>query len=119
KTGSKQLGDAGAKFADTTIDGMLGRVKAVGQSAALEVTKRLEQPLTKFVTGKARAFSEWLDSPRGAKTLDLLGKGLEKALGLFTAITDTAGDTFLNVLTAVGDVVGPVLKTLGSEGAMA
>lgn len=119
KTGSKHLGEAGAKFADTTIDGMLGRVKAVGQNAALEVTKRLEQPITKFITGKARAFSDWLDSPRGAKTLDLLGRGLEKAIGLFEAIADTAGDTFLHVMTAVGDVVGPVFKTLGSEGAVA
>src|SRR5690606_7052410 len=119
KTGSKQLGDAGAKFADTTIVGMLGRVKALGQDVGLEVTKRLEAPITKFVSGKARAFSEWMESPKGAKTLDMLGSALVKAIGLFETIADTAGGTFLNVMTAVGDVVGPVLKTLGSEGAMA
>lgn len=119
KTGSKHLGEAGAKFADTTIDGMLGRVKAVGQNAALEVTKRLEEPITKFIGGKAKRFTEWLESPKGAATIEMLGRGLEKALGLFEAIADTAGDTFLHVMTAVGDVVGPVFKTLGSEGAVA
>lgn len=119
KTGSRHLGEAGAKFADTTIDGMLGRVKAVGQNAALEVTKRLEEPITKFVSGKARAFSEWLESPKGTETIERIGSVLEKVIGIFSAISDAAGDTFMVTMTAVGDALAPVFKALGGEGQMA
>src|SRR5690606_14131649 len=85
KTGSKKLGDAGAKFADTTIEGMLGRIEALGQDAALTITERIEAPLTKFVSGKAKRFSEWLESPAGTQAIEKLAGIFEKVIGIVEA----------------------------------
>lgn len=118
-TGGGKLGEVGARFADTTIDGMLGRIKALGQDAGLAITKRIEVPITKFIGGKAKRFTEWLESPKGAATIDALGRGLEKAIGFFETMTDAAGGVFGVVMEDLGNMLGPVLKTLGSEGATA
>lgn len=119
KTGSTKLGEAGEKFADTTIEGMLGRIKALGQDAALTITERIEAPLTKFVSGKAKRFSEWLESPAGTQAIEKLGVIFEKVIGIVEAFADAAGDTFLSTMRAVADTFGPVLKALGTDGNVA
>ena len=119
KTGSSTLGEAGARFADTTIEGLLGRVRARGQDAALEITRRLEAPITKFLGGRAQRFFDWLDSPKGAAALEQIGRAVEKVVGIIEAFADAAGDTFLSTMRAVEDTFGPVLKALGTDGNVA
>src|SRR5690606_17892923 len=96
KTGSEELGEASARFADTTIEGMMGRSKAIGEDAALRHTKRIEEPLTRFLGKNARRFDEWLNSPKGVQTMTLIGDALEKVLGLFEIMGEAAGQSFLH-----------------------
>lgn len=116
KTGSSKLGEAGAKFADTTIEGMMGRSKAIGEDAALTLTKRIEEPLTRFLGKNARRFDEWLNSPKGVQTMTIIGDALEKVLGLFEIMGEAAGQSFLHTLEVASAVIGPVFKSLGADG---
>lgn len=109
KTGSKQLGDAGEKFAATTIEGMLGRGKALAQDAAIKITDRITGSLNKQVGGKLNRFWDWLESPAGIATVDRIGTTLDKAIGLAIGFGDAAAEGF----SAVGDVLGPMLETIG------
>src|SRR5690606_10216134 len=119
EAGASGVGAGGARFAATAIEGLRGRVRGRGQDAALEITRRLEAPITKFLGGRAQRFFDWLDSPKGAAALEQIGRAVEKVVGIIEAFADAAGDTFLSTMRAVEDTFGPVLKALGTDGNVA
>src|SRR5690606_39555905 len=109
EAGASGVGAGGARFAATAIEGLRGRVRARGQDAALEITRRLEAPITKFLGGRAQRFFDWLDSPKGAAALEQIGRAVENVVGIIEAFADAAGVTFLFSLLSFEDSFGQFL----------
>ncbi len=130
KLGESSLGEAGAKFADTTIDGILGRFKAVGQDVGLTALDKVAAPLTKMLGQGLDAFTGFLASPEGAATVDgiasALGRAAEMAVVLAESFGGGFGETwgvlsasaseFLGLFTGGdGTTTTALLKTLGQS----
>lgn len=109
QTGAKELGEAGAKWASSTIEGMLGRGKALAQDAGLKITERITGSLNKYVGGKLDKFWGFLESPEGVAMVDKIGGALDRVIGIGAALGEGAGAGF----GAVMDAVGPLLDKLG------
>jgi tape measure domain-containing protein len=98
KLGQKTVGQAGAKFADTTLTGMLGRITALGQDTGVSLLDQVTAPLTKMTGRGLDALQGFLSSPEGAATIDRLaaslGRAAEFVVTLGGAFTDAFGATF-------------------------
>lgn len=120
KLQEENLGDAGAKFADTTIDGLIGRIKAYGQSAGRDVMKHLEGPITSVLGGAFDSFSKYLESPAGVAAVERFGLALgnaaqgavDFAVGIGRAVSwtsdflDNNWDGITAALTGLGVAIG-------------
>lgn len=133
KLGQSKTGESGAKFADTTISGMMGRIKSLGQDAGLTLVEKMTAPLTK-ATGKGLdALQGFLSSPEGAATMDkiagALGRAADFMLALGDAFAGAFGDTFEQSVKPMWEVFGAfgngesaaasLGKALGQAGAFA
>lgn len=105
KLGETELGQAGAKFADTTIDGMLGRFKALGQDAGLTAVDKITAPITKLASKGLGAFNDWLTSPRGAETIGKLANGLGRAADFAVQLGEAFGGGFSATWKSIGEGV--------------
>ncbi|HEX4336932.1 MAG TPA: tape measure protein [Polyangiaceae bacterium] len=94
KLQEKNLGDAGAKFADNTIDGIYGKFKATAEVKGLEITKVLQQPLTDLAKGGFDKLQGFLDSPAGASTVQALQTGLKGVLDVVIDLGKSFGKGF-------------------------
>jgi len=121
KLGTKAPGEAGKKFANTTISGALGVMKARGQDLALTLAERFEGGATKFIKSASDKIFGFLDSAKGQKFIDRLalgfenaGKALEKAVpfveSFFGGFSTGAGEA----MKVFGEALDPVFKALGS-----
>lgn len=122
KLGTKEAGEAGKRFAETTIDGAVGRVKARGQNLALTLAERFEAPATRFMNKAADKIFGFLESPKGQETIATIGRGieklgigLEKSLPFVEAFVAGFGGGFGSAFTAALDVVGPLFEKLGGS----
>jgi tape measure domain-containing protein len=79
KLGESELGEAGAKFADGTVDGILGRFKALAQDTGLRVLERVAGPLTDSLGGLFAKLDKFIDTPEGAATIDRMAESLSRA----------------------------------------
>lgn len=99
KLQQSELGESGAKFADQTIDGMIGRFKALGQKAALGMFDKVAAPLTKLMSKGLVAFEGFLTSPAGAKMIERIATGLERAAVWAGDFAVSFGKTFSDQFT--------------------
>lgn len=128
KLGQSSLGEAGAKFADTTIDGLLGRMKSFAQDSGLTLVDRMTAPMTRMAGNAFSALQGWISSPKGAETIgriaDGLGRAAEFAIQLgaafgpaFTATWEqmSAGASSFLGMFAGGDgkVTGELINSIG------
>lgn len=95
KLGESELGEAGAKYADTTINGITGKFKAWAQDAGLDIFERVTAPLTAALGSAFTSFTTFLESPEGAATIERTATALGNAT---TNIIDFA----LGVADAIG-----------------
>lgn len=98
KLQQSSLGESGAKFADSTIEGMLGRFKALSEGAGLKAVKLIAAPVTKLMSTALGSFESFLRSDEGAATIEKIAVGLGKAAewagALAVAFKDSFGSTF-------------------------
>jgi tape measure domain-containing protein len=78
KLQESKLGEAGAKFADNTIDGMMGRFKAFGQDAGLTMFDKAAAPITKALGGALNKLISFVESPAGGVLIEKLAKSIER-----------------------------------------
>lgn len=117
KTGSKQLGEAGARFAETTIEGMIGRGKALAQDAAIKVTDRIRDNLNKLAAKGLGKLSSFLESPKGEAFMERLGNAIDKVIGIAEAFGTKASQSFSSVMKVIGPVFG-IFETDGNTAQM-
>lgn len=128
KLGQSSLGEAGAKFADTTIDGMIGRIKSLGQDAGLTLVDRMTAPITALAGKGLTLFEGWISSPQGAETIGKIADGLGRAADFAIDLSNSFGPAFASTwdtmkdgaasffgLFAGGDgkVTGELIKSIG------
>lgn len=106
-----ELGEAGAKFADTTIMGMLGRIRARGTNLGVDLAERIEGGLTRSLGRISDSIFGFLESDRGVAMVDALARGfgavgaiIEKAMPLVGAFTD-------GLLKGGGEALDAILKS--------
>ncbi len=88
------LGESGAKFADTTIVGMFGRMKAFAQDTGLTIADKLVAPLTKLTSGVFQRFVGFLGSAEGVRFVDQLGDSLASAVDWARKLAGWFGEGF-------------------------
>lgn len=139
KLGESELGEAGAKFADTTITGFLGRIKAFGQDAGLTLVEKLIAPLTRVAGTAMTRLGTFIGSAEGAATIERMADGLgrfaEQAIELGSVFGTEFGGGFSKIWTELaaggaafsdafggGDItsqVGQLATALGEISALA
>jgi tape measure domain-containing protein len=113
KLQEKELGDAGGLFADTMLDGIEGRFKAKATRVGLALVKRMTDPLTELEGRGLKSINDWLDSDTGKATIDKLGTGLEKAVGLADRLATSFGGGFLEGIKPLAAIIEPLIGSLG------
>lgn len=78
KLQQNKLGDSGAKFADQTIDGLLGRFRAIFQSGGLSAFDKAAAPLTRVLGNTLDRLIAFVDSPAGAKLIEQMAASIER-----------------------------------------
>ena len=78
KLGESRLGEAGAKFADSTIDGMVGRFKAFGQDSAIKIFEKATAPISRALGASLDRLISFVDSPAGGVMIEQLAKSIER-----------------------------------------
>jgi tape measure domain-containing protein len=79
QTGSKVLGEAGKRFADTTLTGMAGRLKARGQNLMVSLGEQMVPQIERAIGPIAAKLDAFLTSPEGQQAIDRLATGLGQA----------------------------------------
>jgi len=128
KLQEKELGQAGARFADQTIQGMWGRFKSLSTDSGLDIVGKLTDPLTKMAGGALDKFEGFLVSPQGAQTMNAIansiGRGAEMAVKLadgflsFTGVFSGGfGEGFGQTFGVLWDGAKPLFASLaGGDG---
>lgn len=110
KLQQSELGESGAKFADKTIAGMVGRAKALWQDSALTAVGKMAEPLTDLASKGITALDGFLSSKTGVDTINRIADGLAKAAEwtgvLATSFGDAFGETFTQSIKPLGAVFG-------------
>lgn len=126
--GQGKAGEIGARFADETTTGAVGKIKATLGVALSKALEGATGSAAKALQPAADRLAAFFDSPEGAKTLDMIGKAIGKVIDLATVFFDSFGDAFgetwktlkaaaepvLTLLSGKGDTVTSVVKALAS-----
>lgn len=125
KTGEKQFGEAGAKFATSTLTGMVNVFKSKGAAMMLALGASIREPLTKTLNPIVKDLMAALDSPQGKEALASITKGFTSVLGAiqlaWPVVKEFVGGLLegLAPLKEMGagmmDALGPVLELLGVD----
>lgn len=110
-------GEAGAKFADTTIDGIIDKFKARAKSIGLDISKPLEKPLTDLGRDMSDKLDGFLRSPKGVLTVKQIGDGLSKAAGFAMDLVSAFGSGFGDTFSKIYDGAKPFIDLFtGGDG---
>jgi len=125
KTGSKNAGDAGEKFAMSTLRGMANVFKAKGAALLIGLGERITKPLVDALGPITKDLMAALDSPEGKAALDSIVAGFTSVLGAlkqaWPLVKEFAGGLIegLAPLKDVGkgftEAMGPILKVFGVD----
>lgn len=103
KLGQSQVGESGAKFADKTISGMLGRFEALGQDTGLKVMDRVAAPITKVLGETLTKLVTFLESSKGKDLIDKLAVSMER---MAKAAAEMGGDLMKKFIEADWKAIG-------------
>jgi tape measure domain-containing protein len=124
KLGQKEAGETGKQFADTTIDGMVGKMKARGQLVAVALGERLAPSLQRIASMTLGRFFDFLDSDKGTELVDkigdafdLAGDAVAKALPIAEAFLTGFGGEGVKIFDAFTFVLGKFAEGDGKEAA--
>lgn len=103
KLQQNRLGESGAKFADQTIDGLVGRFKAYFQSSGITAFDKAAAPITKVLGKTFDKLVAFLDSPRGADLINQIAGSIER---MAAAAAEMGGDFATKFIEADWKAIG-------------
>lgn len=109
KTGSKELGEAGKRFADTTLEGMGGRLLAKGQNLMVDLGNRMVPVVSRFAGPIADRLSAFLASPEAQAGIDRFVAGVEKGFTFVSVALEKAWPLAQRFGSAFLDKIAPAL----------
>lgn len=130
KTGTKVAGEAGKKFAETTLDGMVGKFKAGWQNMWIDMGRLVLPQVERVAKLIGGSLGKLMDNPRFGELGDRMLTGLTKFVDWLEVNWPTV-DKFLNVgmhlITAAfyasvaaiklvannWDIIGPIVQAVG------
>jgi tape measure domain-containing protein len=115
KTGSKELGAAGKRFADRTLEGMAGRLKAQGQSLMVDLGSRLAPAVERFAAPLGAKLSTFLASPKVQAGIDRVVAGLEKGFGFVAIALEKSAPLVQRFVGGFIDKIGPALPNIAAN----
>lgn len=98
KTGEKEFGEAGSKFATTTLSGMTNVFKAKGAAVMLQLGAAIRKPLGEALGPIVKDLMAALDSPEGKAALDGI-------VGAFNAVFSAVKENWPTVKAFLGGLV--------------
>jgi hypothetical protein len=107
--GESRPGEVGEKYADQTLDGLTGRIKARAEIVAQKSLSKLEAPLMKM----ASKMEAWVESGDAEKFLDKLVKGfteLEPKISKFVDDIGGIAGTISTTVTLIQAAISPVIN---------
>jgi len=78
KLGNSKTGEAGKRFAENTIDGMVGQISATAEDVGITLMERLTPGFTRAADSALTFFQGFLDSEEGAATMDAISDAVGK-----------------------------------------
>lgn len=115
KLGESELGEAGAKFADTTIEGIAGKFKAWAQDSGLRVLDKVAAPITEKMGNAFNHALDWLTSADGATTIERISVAIGKAAEMAGAFADEFTGSFGETWTKLSDGAKPFFELIGGS----
>jgi tape measure domain-containing protein len=103
KTGEKKLGEAGERFANTTIDGIMGRFQAFGQDAGMKLLEQVAAPLTRMAGSALDRFMTFLGSEEGKKSINDLADAIGRAATFGGELVQAFGGSFSETFGKISD----------------
>lgn len=103
KLGQSKLGESGAKFADRTIEGMIGRIKSLGENAGITLVDQVTGPVTKLAGQGLDALEGFLSSASGASTIENIANALGKAAEYAGMLASAFGPAFGATWSAIAE----------------
>lgn len=114
KLNESALGDVGAKVADKTIVGILGRFKSLAEDKLTTIMERAAPGVTAALERMLGRFESFINSPKGQKWADDLSDIVGKAAGVFDDLTKDDWDKRLvSKLTGLVAAVTPPALQIG------
>lgn len=124
KLNEDNLGDAGANFADNTIEGILGKMRAWAQDTGIKGLSKVAEPLTRTLGDLFDKFRAFVGSEDGAQTIqriaDSLGKAAQGVGDFLTKLTVADVEKFFDKLESaagtaerIGDGIQFVADVVG------
>lgn len=107
------LGEMGAKAADTTLRGLMGKFDAWADSTGVKLFDKVAAPLTTALGGAFSTFTEFLSSPQGAATIDKIAGGLGKAAEFAVDLAGVFGPAFMATWDQLSAGAAPFFEMLG------
>lgn len=125
KTGIKNFGEAGEKFATSTLTGMVNVFKAKGAAVMLQLGAAIRKPLAEALGPVVKDLMAALDSPEGKAALESIVAGFTSVLGVLKQAWPVVKEFTLGLLEGLAplkdvgkgfmDAMGPILKVFGVD----
>jgi tape measure domain-containing protein len=115
KTGSKELGAAGDRFASSTLEGMAGRLKAQGQNLMVDLGRRLVPAVSRFATPLADRLSSFMANPKVQAGIDRLVGGLERGFAFVSVAIEKSMPLVQRFVSGFVDKIAPVMPGIAKN----
>lgn len=126
KTGEKQFGEAGAKFATSTLTGMSNVIKSKATAKMLELGALIREPLSKALGPITKDLLAALESPAAKEAMQSIADGFATIAGWVSVAWPLAKEFFMGLMEGLGPLkemwsgltsaLGPALELLGLKG---
>jgi tape measure domain-containing protein len=118
KLGQSSVGESGKQFADTTIDGMSGRLKAKATNIWKELVKGATPTIVETMGGLSKKFDQFAMSPAGQKTFAMIGGMVQGIASAFAFLVPLAVDFFGAMIEGGAETLGPLSGLFGESGSV-
>lgn len=116
KLGQSSVGESGKLFADTTIDGMTGRMKAKATNIWKELVKGATPTIVNTMGGLSEKFDSFAMSPAGQKTFAMIGGMVQGVANAFGYLVPLALDFFGAMVEGGSETFGALSSVFGQDG---
>lgn len=116
KLGQAQVGESGKEFADKSLAGIFGKMKAKGTNIWKELVKGARPILTEALGGLSKKLDQFAMSPAGAKTFAMIGGIVKGVASAFAYLAPLAIDFFGAMIEGGSETFGALSSVFGQDG---